>query len=136
MGTSQSPELTPGTTLTKHADFHEIQLVFRHSNNRYKQEMPSDHHLHQFSLDGTGLKKSCSSLDNHPSLAIDFITSRISMLIELVTPAGLTREKVVAELHSRGLLDVDIPRSTGLLHREPLYNRPYFLISITSRTSR
>ena len=56
MGTSQSPELTPGITLTKHAGFHEIQLIFRHSNNRYKQEMPSDHHLHQFSLDGTGLK--------------------------------------------------------------------------------
>lgn len=50
------------------------------------------------------------------------------MLIELVTPAGLTREKFVAELHSRGLLDVNIPRSTGLLHQEPLYKYPYDLL--------
>ena len=40
-------------------------------------------------------------------------------------PVGLSRKKFVAELHSRGLLDVDIPRSTGLLHQEPLYNRPH-----------
>lgn len=39
-------------------------------------------------------------------------------------PNGLTREQFVDELLARGLLDVDIPRSTGLLHREPLYIKP------------
>lgn len=43
-------------------------------------------------------------------------------------PQGLTQEASVAELHGRGLIDVDIPRSTGLLHREPLYNRPQSLL--------
>ncbi|KAL8926721.1 MAG: hypothetical protein Q9208_002795 [Pyrenodesmia sp. 3 TL-2023] len=43
-------------------------------------------------------------------------------------PKGLTREVFVAELHERGLTDVDIPRSTGLLHREPLYNKPQDLL--------
>lgn len=35
-------------------------------------------------------------------------------------PSGLTRE----ELHAKGLVDVDIPRSTGLLHQEPLLTIP------------
>lgn len=39
-------------------------------------------------------------------------------------PQGLTRELFVAELYSKGLVDVDIPRSTGLLYREPLYSKP------------
>ncbi|KAL9611162.1 MAG: hypothetical protein Q9167_004184 [Letrouitia subvulpina] len=43
-------------------------------------------------------------------------------------PSGLTRERFVAELQAKGLMDVDIPRSTGLLHREPLYNRPQELL--------
>ncbi|KAL8829557.1 MAG: hypothetical protein Q9170_006110 [Blastenia crenularia] len=43
-------------------------------------------------------------------------------------PHGLTRELFVAELYSKGLVDVDIPRSTGLLHREPLYNKPQDLL--------
>ena len=43
-------------------------------------------------------------------------------------PLGLTREVFVAELHARGLLDIDIPRSTGLLHQEPLYNKPWELL--------
>ncbi|KAL8741212.1 MAG: hypothetical protein Q9190_006159 [Brigantiaea leucoxantha] len=43
-------------------------------------------------------------------------------------PRGLTRETFVAELHSRGLVDVDIPRSTRLLHQQPLYNTPQELL--------
>ncbi|KAI4160839.1 MAG: hypothetical protein LQ342_005364 [Letrouitia transgressa] len=43
-------------------------------------------------------------------------------------PRGLTRERFVEELQAKGLMDVDIPRSTGLLHREPLYNRPQELL--------
>ena len=43
-------------------------------------------------------------------------------------PYGLTREIFVEQLRSRGLFDVDIPRSTGLLHREPLYNKPQELL--------
>lgn len=39
-------------------------------------------------------------------------------------PSGLTRETFVKELHSQGLVDVDIPSSTGLLHGEPLFNKP------------
>ncbi|KAL8696598.1 MAG: hypothetical protein Q9224_002711 [Gallowayella concinna] len=39
-------------------------------------------------------------------------------------PSGLTREVFVEQLHSRGLVDVDIPSSTGLLHLEPLFNKP------------
>ena len=39
-------------------------------------------------------------------------------------PFGLSRETFVQSLIERGLRDVDIPRSTGLLHREPLYTRP------------
>lgn len=42
-------------------------------------------------------------------------------------PNGLTREKFVEEINARGLKDVDIPRSTGLLHREPLFNTPEVL---------
>ncbi|KAL8961507.1 MAG: hypothetical protein Q9193_001946 [Seirophora villosa] len=43
-------------------------------------------------------------------------------------PPGLTRESFVEELHAKGLVDVDIPKSTGLLHREPLYNKPQELL--------
>lgn len=43
-------------------------------------------------------------------------------------PARLTREIFVEQLRSRGLADVDIPRSTGLLHREPLDRRPQELL--------
>lgn len=39
-------------------------------------------------------------------------------------PRGLTREKFVEDLHTRGLLEVDIPKSTKLLHDEPLYTSP------------
>lgn len=43
-------------------------------------------------------------------------------------PLGLTRDVFVAELHAKRLVDVDIPRTTGLLHREPLYNKPHELL--------
>ena len=43
-------------------------------------------------------------------------------------PSGLTREIFVEQLRSRGLADVDIPRSTGLLHQEPLYKNPRELL--------
>lgn len=43
-------------------------------------------------------------------------------------PARLTREIFVEQLRSRGLSDVDIPHSTGLLHLEPLYRRPQELL--------
>ena len=43
-------------------------------------------------------------------------------------PSKLTREIFVEQLRSRGLVDVDIPRSTGLLHREPLYSKPQELL--------
>ena len=36
-------------------------------------------------------------------------------------PSGLTRESYVRELHERELYEVNIPKSTGLLHRESLY---------------
>ncbi|KAL8714453.1 MAG: hypothetical protein Q9220_001786 [cf. Caloplaca sp. 1 TL-2023] len=42
-------------------------------------------------------------------------------------PPGLTREVFVDALHAKGLVDVDIPRSTGLLHREPLLTKPWEL---------
>lgn len=42
-------------------------------------------------------------------------------------PPGLTRETFVAALHSHGLVEVDIPGSTGLLAKEPLFNRPEVL---------
>lgn len=45
-----------GISLTKHADFHYRQLIFGHYNKRCKLEIPSDHHLQQFSLTGAGLK--------------------------------------------------------------------------------
>ncbi|KAL8991332.1 MAG: hypothetical protein Q9169_007895 [Polycauliona sp. 2 TL-2023] len=43
-------------------------------------------------------------------------------------PPGLTRDLFVDKLHLKGLIDVDIPRSTGLLHREPLFNRPQHIL--------
>ncbi|KAI4268890.1 MAG: hypothetical protein L6R38_007684 [Xanthoria sp. 2 TBL-2021] len=43
-------------------------------------------------------------------------------------PQGLTREVFVQQLHSKGLIDVDIARSTGLLHREPLFNKAQDLL--------
>jgi len=36
-------------------------------------------------------------------------------------PHGLTRERFVQELHDNGLWEVDIKKSTGLLHKEPLF---------------
>lgn len=39
-------------------------------------------------------------------------------------PNGLDLETFVEELILQGLGDVDIPGSTGLLHKEPLYNSP------------
>ena len=42
-------------------------------------------------------------------------------------PNGLTRESFVYKLHARGLCEVDIPKSTGLLHQEPLYTTPHKL---------
>ncbi|KAK2589777.1 hypothetical protein QQS21_012548 [Conoideocrella luteorostrata] len=39
-------------------------------------------------------------------------------------PKGLTREIFVQQLVQEGLLDVDIPKSTGLLHGEALFNEP------------
>ena len=43
-------------------------------------------------------------------------------------PRGLDRETFVEELISQGLGDVDIPGSTGLLHKEPLFNRPEIIL--------
>lgn len=39
-------------------------------------------------------------------------------------PAGLTREAFVQDLMEEGLPDADIPGSTGVLHREPLFTNP------------
>src|SRR5262249_40022525 len=50
------------------------------------------------------------------ALALRFVGSQ--------APSGLTRESYVRELHERGLCEVDIPNSTGLLHRESLYTSP------------
>ncbi|KAL8840978.1 MAG: hypothetical protein Q9176_003550, partial [Flavoplaca citrina] len=43
-------------------------------------------------------------------------------------PPGLTRETFVQQLYTKGLIDVDIPRSTGLLHSERLFNKPQELL--------
>lgn len=43
-------------------------------------------------------------------------------------PPGLTRELLVQRLLQEGLEDVDIPKSTGLLHREPLFSNPEILL--------
>ena len=50
------------------------------------------------------------------ALVFRFIASR--------APNGLSRESFVRKLHERGLCEVDIPKSTGLLHQEPLYTSP------------
>ncbi|KAL9108234.1 MAG: hypothetical protein Q9227_006972 [Pyrenula ochraceoflavens] len=43
-------------------------------------------------------------------------------------PKGVTRKTFVQALLDKGLLDVDIPRSTGLLHEEALFTRPHHLL--------
>jgi len=43
-------------------------------------------------------------------------------------PNGLTREVFVKALHSCGLSDVDIPMATGLLHKEPLFTKPWAIL--------
>lgn len=43
-------------------------------------------------------------------------------------PPGLTREVFVKALHSHDLSDVNIPKSTGLLQREPLFNKPWAIL--------
>jgi len=43
-------------------------------------------------------------------------------------PLGLTRKLFVEALHQRGLLEVDIPTSTGLLHAEPLFLKPWIVL--------
>lgn len=45
-----------------------------------------------------------------------------------LAPPGLTRERFVRALTDRGLKDVDIPKSTGLLHKEPLFTHPHVLL--------
>jgi dTDP-4-amino-4,6-dideoxygalactose transaminase len=40
----------------------------------------------------------------------------------------LTRDAFVDALHREGLQEVDIPRSTGLLHHEPLFSRPWVVL--------
>jgi len=45
-----------------------------------------------------------------------------------LAPKGLSRETFVKKLVDRGLVDVDIPRSTGLLHKEPLFVTPSLLL--------
>ncbi|KAL9621333.1 MAG: hypothetical protein Q9160_004224 [Pyrenula sp. 1 TL-2023] len=45
-----------------------------------------------------------------------------------LAPDGLTRSVFVSLLHKRGLADVDIPKSTGLLHQEPLFTHPHILL--------
>ena len=40
-------------------------------------------------------------------------------------PDGLSRKSFVGKLHERGLREVNIPRSTGLLHQNPLYKTPH-----------
>src|ERR1700722_626714 len=43
-------------------------------------------------------------------------------------PPDLTRNSFVEALHREGLLEVDIPRSTGLLHKEPLFVKPWVIL--------
>ena len=40
-------------------------------------------------------------------------------------PPGLTRDSFVEALHKRGLKEVDIPRSTGLLNELPLFTHAH-----------
>lgn len=42
--------------------------------------------------------------------------------------AGLDTRSTREALHSHGLGDVDIPKSTGLLHKEPLFNKPWVVL--------
>ena len=53
------------------------------------------------------------------ALVFRFIGSR--------APNGLSRESFVCKLQERGLCEVDIPKSTGLLYQEPLYTTPHKL---------
>jgi dTDP-4-amino-4,6-dideoxygalactose transaminase len=39
-------------------------------------------------------------------------------------PNNMTRDSFVAKLHEAGLEEIDIPKSTGLLHEEPLFTNP------------
>jgi len=47
--------------------------------------------------------------------------------IKSCAPPGLSRDSFVGELHDRGLCEVDIPGSTRLLHREPLFSSPHMV---------
>lgn len=42
--------------------------------------------------------------------------------------AGITRERFVAALVAEGLVEVDIPGSTGLLNQQPLFTRPHDIL--------
>lgn len=48
----------------------------------------------------------------------------ILLFLQEKAPPGLTREKFVQKLWSKGLNDIDIPTSTGLQHKEPLFTSP------------
>ena len=156
-----------GITLTKHADFHYRQLIFGHYNKRCRLEIPSDHHLYEFSLTGAGLKNRAHPLAvalalNQLRQLPNFLAWKTKYARQIATqlstipflempatdtgltepawyaftmrfkaakaPNGLTRELFVDKLIARGLHDVDIPRSTGLLYREPLYTNPQKLL--------
>lgn len=60
-----------------------------------------------------------SSLDGYSEPAWYAFVMRFKSSL---APSALDRETFVEELLSNGLQDVDIPRSTDLLHKEPLYN--------------
>ncbi|KLU91762.1 hypothetical protein MAPG_10711 [Magnaporthiopsis poae ATCC 64411] len=111
-----------GITLTKHAGLYHRQLLWGHYNKRCRAEIPEDHPLSSFSLTGAGAKNRA-----HP-LAVAVALTQLRRLDTILRFKRLHFDVVVElfvrELHARGLGEVDIPKSTGLLHREPLYTSP------------
>jgi perosamine synthetase len=65
----------------------------------------------------------CSDLHDSPAwyaFVMNFVTSS--------APPGCSRDTFVAELHRRGLSEVDILRSTKTLQHEPLFVEPWKIL--------
>ncbi len=115
-------------------------------NKLCKEEIPRDHPLSKFALTGFGLKlrahplaiamanEQMSHLDSLINALKDIqflkmpsFNGRISswygfvMQYQPELASWLSRERFVSALHSEGLVEVDIPGSTGLLSDLPLF---------------
>lgn len=105
-------KLRASTINTAIALYHFENLKEINANKTMNAELFMNNMLH---------KKGVSVLAPRPSST----NSWYSLVIKYkASDTGVAKERFVAALHAEGLVEFDIPGSTTLLHREPLFNTP------------